>query len=120
MAKTGTVEIWGIPTCGTVKKTMAWMRQHGVEFEFKNLRDTPPPRALLQSALASVPHPKNMMNTSGASYRDGRWSEKVDSLSGPQVIDALLADPMLIKRPVVRWSKLVTVGFKEDEWGALL
>lgn len=120
MAKHNTVEIWGIPTCGTVKKTIAWMREHGVRFEFKNLRETPPPRVLLQSALASVAHPKNLLNTSGASYREGGWSAKTASLTGSQVIEALLADPMLIKRPIVRSSKLVTVGFQEDEWTALL
>ncbi|MBI5646169.1 MAG: Spx/MgsR family RNA polymerase-binding regulatory protein [Ignavibacteriae bacterium] len=120
MAKKNSVEIWGIPTCGTVKKTIAWMIEHGVEFEFRNLRETPPSQSLLQSALASVSHPKKMLNTSGASYRDGGWSAKAASLSGPQIIEALLADPMLIKRPIVRSSKLVTVGFQEDEWAALL
>jgi arsenate reductase len=114
MKKNAAVEVWGIPTCGTVKKALAFLTVQGVPYEFKNFRTTNPPKALLVSALDVVASPKKIFNTSGASYREGGWGAKAAAMSPEQIVDALLADPMLIKRPIIRTSKGFAVGFNEE------
>lgn len=114
------VEVWGIPTCGTVKKALAFFSARGIAFEFKNFRTTPPTRSLLQSAIDSVATPKKIFNTSGGAYRDGGWGLKAEGMEKEQIIDALLADPMLIKRPIIRTGKGVAVGFTEEALQGIL
>lgn len=120
MAGTSIIEVWGIPTCGTVKKTLKHLQSLGVVHEFKDFRQTPPTRDLLTHALRSVSAPKKLFNTSGASYREGRWGTRADGMTGTEVVEALLADPMLIKRPIIRSPKGVVVGFNEADLQKLL
>jgi arsenate reductase (glutaredoxin) len=120
MATSSFVEVWGIPTCGTVKKTLKHLQSLGIPHEFKDFRKTPPTKVLLANALASVSAPKQMFNTSGASYREGGWRVRADGMSSEQVVEALLADPMLIKRPIIRTPKGTLVGFNEEALRTLL
>ena len=43
------IQIYGIPTCGSVKKAIAWAREAGVEFTFHNFRTEAPTDELLSS-----------------------------------------------------------------------
>lgn len=102
--------VYGIPSCGTVKKARAWLDAHGLAHTFVDLRQTPPPReqvARWVAALGSGP----LRNTSGAAFRalpadkadwsDDRWTE------------AFAADPMLIRRPVIeKDGTVVSSGFR--------
>lgn len=102
--------LYGIPTCGTVKKARAWLDARGVAYAFVDFRAAPPSRDTVASwvaALGAAP----MRNTSGGAYRalpddkatwtDDRW------------IDAFAADSMLIRRPlVVRDGAAVQVGWR--------
>lgn len=110
----GTVEVWGIMQCGTTRKAMKFLEGKKVPFTFKNLREVAVPKTLLRDALRSVEHNRKIFNVSGASYRDGGWKDKVDTMTKEELISALVKDPMLIKRPIVRGSGGISVGFNED------
>jgi arsenate reductase (glutaredoxin) len=114
MSKSGIV-VWGITTCGTVKKATRYLKDRGVNFEFMDLKQTKPPKALLESAVKSVNNPRKMFNTSGASYKTGGFKDKAPTMNEKEIVAALLADPMLIKRPIVHGPNGVTVGFDEGE-----
>lgn len=107
------VEVWGIPTCGTTRKALKYLSDNGVPYVFKNSRETAPTKTLLREAASAVDHPKRLFNTSGGSYREGGWKERADSMTRDEVIEALLQDPMLIKRPIARNAKGIVVGFDE-------
>lgn len=107
--------VYGIPTCGTVKKAQRWLADHGCTWTDVDLRRTPPSAERIAAWVASF-GVAALRNTSGGSYRtlgpekdgwdDGRW------------IQAFAADPMLIKRPVIeRDGAPALVGFNlpEDE-----
>jgi arsenate reductase len=59
-----------------------------------------------------------MFNTSGESYRKGRFGEKLATLSDEQALDALAKDGKLIKRPLVLGRDFALVGFDEALYGA--
>ncbi|MBW2377536.1 MAG: arsenate reductase family protein, partial [Deltaproteobacteria bacterium] len=65
--------------------------------------------------LAGVPLNK-LFNTSGQSYRNGGFKEKLKTMSDAQAFGALAADGKLIKRPLVIGDAFALVGFREDEW----
>ncbi|MCU0569343.1 MAG: Spx/MgsR family RNA polymerase-binding regulatory protein [Oculatellaceae cyanobacterium Prado106] len=108
-----TLQVYGIPNCGTCKKAFQWLERNGVEYDFINTKEQPPTATTIESwvkALGSKP----MRNTSGQSYRalgdtkqdwgDAEWTE------------AFSKDAMLLKRPLfVQDGTAVLVGFSANE-----
>jgi len=120
MAKSGTVEVWGIPSCGTTRKAMKFLEAKSVDYTFKNYREVAPGKTLLREAMKSVDAPRKMFNTSGGAYRDGGYKEKAATMSSNEVLEALQDDSMLIKRPIVRTAKGILVGFNEERLTRIL
>jgi arsenate reductase len=107
------IVVWGIPSCGTVKKARSALQGAGIAFIERDLRAAPPTSADVARFVAAV-GVNALKNTSGGSYRalpadkDG-WTEA-------RWTAAFAADPMLIKRPVIeKHGVVVTVGWKSDE-----
>ena len=59
---------------------------------------------------------KKLFNTSGQSYREGNFGERVKTLSQAQAFDALAADGKLIKRPLVFGDGFALIGFDESAY----
>ncbi|MCB9681939.1 MAG: Spx/MgsR family RNA polymerase-binding regulatory protein [Alphaproteobacteria bacterium] len=105
--------VYGIPTCGTVKKARAWLDAHDLDHAWVDFRATPPDRAQIArwvEAFGSAP----MRNTSGGAYR--ALGDDKATWTDAQWIDAFTADPMLIRRPVIeRDGTPVLVGFRGSD-----
>jgi arsenate reductase len=108
------VEVWGIKTCASTRKAMKFLDGKNISYSFRDLRLEKISKSMLREALTGMDGYRKAFNTSGASYKDGNWKAKVSGMNKEQVIDALTADPMLIKRPLVKGMKGVTVGYDED------
>ncbi|MBW4647038.1 MAG: Spx/MgsR family RNA polymerase-binding regulatory protein [Goleter apudmare HA4340-LM2] len=107
------IQIYGIPNCGTCKKALKWLQDHGVEYDFINTKEYPPTYEMIQSwvkSLGALP----MRNTSGQSYR--ALGEMRKSWSDEQWAEAFANDAMLLKRPIfVNNGTAVLIGFKDKE-----
>lgn len=109
-----------IPNCDTVKRARAWLDEHGVTYAFHDFKKQGVPEAELDQWLKK-PGWEALVNRKGTTWR------KLDEATREGVIDAatarpvLLANPSLIKRPVVDWGpkKPVTTGFDADAWAAV-
>ncbi len=109
--------VYHYANCGTCKKASRWLEDAGVAHEIVPIKEAPPSRETLASLIEQSGLPlKRFFNTSGKSYRSGGFSEKLKSMSDDEAIDALAADPMLIKRPLVDTGDGALVGFKPAEW----
>lgn len=107
------MKVYGIPTCGTVRKAKSWLDNKKIDYVSVDLRQNPPSRAQLQGWVRAVGS-RALRNTSGGSYR--ALGEEKESWSEEQWLDAFAADPMLIKRPVIeRDGSLLLVGFSRSE-----
>ena len=107
------IQVYGIPNCGTCKKAIAWLRGNDIRYEFINTKNNPPDRDTIASWVETLGS-KPMRNTSGKSYR--ALGEERNNFTDEQWIDAFAEDPMLLKRPLfVRDGKAVLVGFKASE-----
>jgi arsenate reductase len=101
--------VYGIPTCGTVKKARAALEAAGRPYTFVDLRVAPPSRDQVDRWVATF-GAKALRNTSGGAYR--ALGPEKDTWSDAAWADAFAADPMLIKRPVVeRAGAAVIVGW---------
>src|ERR1700759_857587 len=96
------LRVYPYPPCSTCKKALKWLAAHGIEFESIHIVEHPPSKAELREALKGAGIPlKKLFNTSGASYRDGGFGEKLQTMTKVEAIEALAKDGKLIKRPVV-------------------
>lgn len=114
------ITLYGIPNCDTVKKARAWLAEHGVVVQFHDFKKQGVPAQPLDHWLASAGWEK-LLNRQGTTWR------KLDATTQAAVTDAasaralMLAQPSVIKRPVVEWSASeVTVGFDAAGWQAKL
>lgn len=110
------ITLHGIPNCDTVKKARAWLDANGREHRFHDFKKQGVPEAALDAWLASAGW-ETVVNRKGSTWR------QLDEAVRAAVVDAasarplLLAQPSLIKRPVVQWSDgAITVGFDATDW----
>jgi arsenate reductase len=111
------ITVYQYPKCSTCRKALAWLDAKKIPYEKVDIVTEPPARATLEKAqkLAGVPV-KKMFNTSGESYRAGKFGEKLATMSDGDAFAALAKDGKLIKRPLLVADGFALVGFKEDEW----
>jgi len=111
--------VYQYPKCGTCRKALKWLDARGAAYRAVDLVTTPPDIATLRRLWLSSGLPlARFFNTSGQSYRDGGFKDRLATLSDDDALAALAADGKLIKRPLVDGDGFVLVGFKEEEWAA--
>jgi arsenate reductase len=114
-----TIEVYQYDKCSTCRKALNWLRARGEELRVHDIVTSPPSRARLAELVARSGLPvRRWLNTSGQSYRQPGFKEKIAEMSDAQVLDALSADGKLIKRPVVVSGDVVLVGFDEAAYEA--
>lgn len=108
-------KVYQYPKCSTCRKALKWLDTRGVSYDSIDIVTTPPKKAELQKALKAGVPLKKLFNTSGQSYRDGGWSEKLERVTEAQALEALVADGKLVKRPfvLIPEREQVLVGFDE-------
>src|ERR1700755_744582 len=111
------VHVYHYPNCGTCRKALAWLEQRGTRFEKSDLVAERIPLAKLKDLVrrSGLPMAKSF-NTSGESYRNGGFKDRMKTMSEAEALEALAADGKLIKRPIVDTGKDVLVGFDEDAY----
>ncbi|WP_428262219.1 arsenate reductase family protein [Haliangium sp.] len=115
------ITVYQYPKCGTCRKALAWLDARGIDYDRVDIVAAPPSRAVLARALALSGVPvRKLFNTSGQSYRQGGFKERVATMSEAEALTALAGDGKLIKRPLVIGEELALVGFREPEWAQAL
>jgi arsenate reductase len=98
------VTIYHNPACGTSRNTLAMIRQSGEEPEVIEYLKNPPSRARLGELIRAMAIPvRALLREKGTPYAelglaDPKWSDD-------QLIDFMLAHPILINRPIVMTPK---------------
>ena len=99
-----TVTIYHNPACGTSRNTLAMIRQSGAEPEVVEYLKTPPTRAQLAELIKAMGiTPRALLRRKGTPYDELGLDD--DSLSDDRLIDAMIAHPILINRPIVVTSR---------------
>ncbi len=94
------VTIYHNPACGTSRNTLALIRNAGVEPTVIEYLKTPPDRGTLQDLLKRMGmRPRELLRKKGTPYEE--LGLGADHWSDDQLIDRMLAHPILINRPIV-------------------
>ena len=115
----GSVTIYGIKACDTMKKARAWLEGHGVDHEFHDYKTHGIGRASLEAWAKAVGW-ETLLNRSGTTFRKLPEAERQD-LTEVKAIDLMLTQPSMIKRPVLETGEgAPLVGFKPDAYAKRL
>ena len=102
MSKNAAVDlvIYHNPECGTSRNTLAMIRNAGIEPHVVEYLKTPPSRALLIELIERAGiTPRDLLREKGTPYAELGLSDT--SLSDDALVDAMMAHPVLINRPLV-------------------
>ncbi len=98
------VIIYHNPDCGTSRNTLALIRNAGIEPHVIEYLKTPPARALLVQLIARAGlTPRALLRAKGTPYADLGLGD--ETLTDDQLVDAMMAQPILINRPIVVTSQ---------------
>jgi len=100
MANPTDIIVYHNPTCGTSRNTLGLIRNAGIEPHIIDYLKSPPTRALLQRLVARMGlSVRDVVRQAGTPYADLGLGDM--SLSDDQLLDAMMAHPILINRPIV-------------------
>lgn len=112
-----TYTFYHYPRCSTCVKARKWLEAHQINVQMINLAENPPSAEQLKKIHQASTKPlKALFNTSGQSYRQGGFKDRLATMSDAEQFKALAADGMLIKRPILYKDGQALIGFKEPEW----
>ena len=94
------VTIYHNPRCSKSRQTLALLEERGTEVEIVEYLKTPPSAAQLSAILSMLGlSPRDLMRTKEAAYAESGLGDP--SLSNDDLIAAMVANPILIERPIV-------------------
>jgi arsenate reductase len=113
------ITIYGMKNCDTMKKARAWLDKHGVDYAFHDYKTAGIERERLER-WAKKADWETLLNRAGTTFKKLPDKDK-DGVTEKKAISLMLAQPSMIKRPVLELggSKLL-VGFKPEQYAAAL
>jgi arsenate reductase len=110
--------LYGIKACDTMKKARSWLDERGVAYDFHDYKTTGIDRDRLQQWCDEHGW-ETILNRAGTTFRKLADEQKAD-LDQAKAIELMLAQPSMIKRPVLDLGDRTLVGFKPDNYQAAL
>jgi arsenate reductase len=108
------ITIYGIKNCDTMKKARTWLDSHKVAYSFHDYKAEGIDRARLAGWAKKVGW-ETLLNRAGMTFRKLDDADKQD-LNESKAIALMLAQPSMIKRPVLDVGGKLLVGFKPETY----
>ena len=110
--------LYGIPNCDTVKKARTYLDGRGLDYQFHDYKKAGVTRAHLERWSKVVGWEK-LLNKAGTTFKKLPDADKAD-IDEAKALTLMLANPSMIKRPVVEGGKTLLVGFNPAMYDAEL
>ncbi len=110
MAKS--VTLYGIKNCNTMKKAWTWLDTHDVKYAFHDYKKEGVAKGTLEGWAKDVGW-EVLLNRAGMTFRKLPEKDK-DGITEKKAIALMLAQPSMIKRPVLDVGGKLFVGFKPE------
>jgi arsenate reductase len=104
--------VYGIKQCDTCRKALKWLTAQGIEHRFHDFRVDGLQADVLQSWLESS-FAEKLVNRRSTTWR--QLSDQQRQSEGGALLELLLENPTLIKRPVFVTGEVVAIGFNPAE-----
>jgi Spx/MgsR family transcriptional regulator len=108
------VTVYGIKACDTMKKARSWLEGRGVAYAFHDYKVSGVARERLESWVKTVGW-ETLLNRSGTTFRKLPDADRT-GLNEAKAIGLMLAQPSMIKRPVLETGGALLVGFRPEAY----
>lgn len=113
-----TPTLYGIKNCDTIKKARAWLDASDILHAFHDYKVAGIDEARLRAWAGELGW-ERLLNRAGTTFRKLPEADRQD-LDEDKAVALMLAQPSMIKRPVLDLGERRLVGFKEAEWAEAL
>jgi arsenate reductase (glutaredoxin) len=113
---TRSVTIYGIKNCDTMKKARAWLDKNHVDYSFHDYKTAGIDRARLEQWCKTLGW-ETLLNRAGTTFRKLSDKDKA-SLDAKKAVSLMLAQPSMIRRPVLDLDGRLLVGFTPETYAA--
>ncbi len=110
--------MYGIANCDTVKKARAWLDARGAAYGFHDYKKAGIDEARLRGWIEEFGWEK-VLNRAGTTFRKLPDAEK-QGLDADKAVRLMLAQPSMIKRPILDTGKKRLAGFDPSAWNGAL
>lgn len=108
--------LYGIANCDTVRKSRAWLAEHGCAVAFHDFKRSGLPPDRLDAWLQAIGW-EALLNRKGTTWRRLGEADRAAIVDTDSARAALLRAPTLLKRPVIEWHDgTCTVGHVPESW----
>jgi len=112
-----TVTIYGIKACDTMQKAFKWLDARGVAYDFHDYKKAGVTAAQLTQWCRAAGW-QTVLNRAGTTFRKLPDADRQD-LTEDKAIALMIAQPSMIKRPVLDADSKLEIGFKPERYAAL-
>lgn len=111
------VVIFGIKACDTMKKSMTWLSDKGVTFEFHDYKKQGISEEKLRYWLSQAEWDV-LINKRGTTWRKLSDADK-ENIDNDKAVTLMLSNQSLIKRPLLEYGDKIHLGFKPDQYNEI-
>ena len=112
------ITIYGIKNCDTVKKARTWLDGHRIAYEFHDYKSAGIDRPRLEQWVKRLGW-ETVLNRAGTTFRKLPDADK-ESVTEKKAIALMLAQPSMIKRPILEADGNLAAGFRPADYEKLL
>ena len=109
--------IYGIKNCDTMKRARTWLEAHKVNADFHDYKASGIDKPTLEGWANKVGW-EVLLNRGGTTFKKLPDADK-EGLTEKKAIALMLAQPSMIKRPVLEKGAILATGFKPEQYAAL-
>jgi arsenate reductase (glutaredoxin) len=109
--------IYGIKNCDTMKKARSWLEKHDVTYDFHDYKAQGIDRRHLEKWISAAGW-ETVLNRAGTTFRKLPDTDRAD-VTEEKAIALMLAQPSMIKRPVLEADGELLIGFKPESYAAV-
>lgn len=113
-----TVTMYGIKNCDTIKKARAWLDEHAIAYDFHDYKTAGIDGARLARWIG-IHGWETVLNRAGTTFRKLPEADK-QGLDADKATALMLAQPSMIKRPVLEYPGGVLIGFAPERYARAL
>lgn len=110
--------LYGIPNCDTVKKARTWLADHQQPFDFHDFKKQGLERATVAAWLEQLDW-EVLVNRKGTTWRKLSDEQRAAVTDKASALELMLANPSVVKRPVLDRGGKFSVGFSDAQYQQL-
>ena len=111
------VKIYGIKNCDTMKKAFVWLDAHGIAYDFHDYKKLGVGEAEV-ARWSDAAGWEKVLNRAGTTFRKLPEADQ-QGLTRDKAIALMVANPSMIKRPVLEIDGTIELGFKPEHYAGL-